>query len=99
MNSASILILETRQLKLLDYYYGYDYGHDFYTIIGQFNKFNLFDATIHTTEYWSWEPNLQLTLSLFDGRVFSLNFSILSLTVYMNFLSYRCPMDLTHTRK
>ena len=99
MNSASILTLEMRQLKLLDYYYGYDYGHDFYAIIGQFNKFNLFDATIHTTEYWSWEPNLQLTLSLFDGRVFSLNFSILSLTVYMNFLSYRCPMDLTHTRK
>jgi hypothetical protein len=99
MNSANTLTLEMRQLKLLDYYYGYDYGHDFYAIIGQFNKFNLFDATIHTTEYWSWEPNLQLTLSLFDGRVFSLNFSILSLTVYMNFLSYRCPMDLTHTRK
>ena len=99
MNSASILTLEMRQLKLLDYHYDYDYGHDVYTIVGQFNKFNLFDATIHTTEYWSWEPNLQLTLSLFDGRVFSLNFSILSLTVYMNFLSYRCPMNLTHTRK
>jgi hypothetical protein len=86
-------------MKLLDYYYDYDYGHDLYLILGQTRWFNLFDITIHTTEFWSWEPNIKLTAALFDGKVFSFELSIFYCSFYFDFMSYRSPMDLSHTRE
>ena len=86
-------------VKLLDYYYDYDFGHDLYATIGQFHNFNLLDATIHTSEYWTWEPNIQLSLSVFNGSVFSFSIDVLSLSFSMSFIPYRFPMNLSHTRK
>jgi hypothetical protein len=86
-------------MKLLDYYYDYDYGHDFYAIIGQTRWFNLLDIIVHTSEFWSWSPDLRLTFSVFDGRVFSFEINFWSLSFYMDFMSYRSPMDLSHTRE
>ena len=85
-------------MKLFDYYYDYDYGHDLYAIIGQFENFNVLDTTIHLSEYWSWEPNIRLTFSVFDGKVFSLDMHMWSFSFSMDFISYRCPMDLSHTK-
>jgi hypothetical protein len=86
-------------VKLFDYYYDYDYGHDLYAIIGQFRNFNLLDATIHTSEYWTWEPNIQLSMSVFSGSVFSFGIQVLSFSLCMSFIPYRYPMNLSHTRE
>ena len=86
-------------VKLFDYYYDYDYGHDLYATIGQFENFNLLDATIHTSEYWTWEPNIQLSMSVFGGNVFSFGIEVLSFSLCMSFISYRYPMNLSHTRE
>jgi hypothetical protein len=86
-------------MKLFDYYYDYDYGHDLYAIIGQFENFNLLDTTIHTSEYWTWEPNIRLTLSIFAGSMFSLDLHVWSFSISISCISYRCPMNLSHTRE
>jgi hypothetical protein len=86
-------------VKLFDYYYDYDYGHDLYATIGQFENFNLLDASIHTSEYWTWEPNIRLTLSVFDGSIFSFGIEVLSFSFSMSFIPYRYAMDLSHTRE
>ena len=86
-------------MKLFDYYYDYDYGHDLYATIGQFENFNLLDASIHTSEYWTWEPNIRLTLSVFDGSIFSFGIEVLSFSFSMSFIPYRYAMDLSHTRE
>ena len=86
-------------MKLFDYYYDYDFGHDLYATIGQFENFNLLDTAIHTSEYWTWEPNIHLTLSVFSGSVFSFGIEILSFSFSMSFIPYRYAMDLSHTRE
>jgi hypothetical protein len=86
-------------MKLFDYYYDYDYGHDFHLTIGQFKNFNLLDAEIHTSEYWSWEPNIHLTLSAFSGKVFALDLHLWSFSIGLDFISYRHPFNLSHTRE
>jgi hypothetical protein len=86
-------------VKLFDYYYDYDYGHDLYATIGKFENFNLLDTTIHTSEYWTWEPNIRLTLSVFDGSIFSVGIEVLSFSLGMSFIPYRYPMNLSHTRE
>jgi len=86
-------------VKLFDKYYDYDFGHDLYFTIGQFENFNLLDTTIHTSEYWTWEPNICLTLSVFDGSMFSFGIEVLSFSLSMSFIPYRFPMNLSHTRE
>lgn len=86
-------------VKLFDWYYDYDYGHDLYAIIGQFENFNLLDTIIHTSEYWTWEPNIQLSMSMLSGSVFSFSIEILSFSLSMSFIPYRGPMNLSHTRE
>ena len=86
-------------MKLFDSYYDYDYGHDFYAIIGQFENFNVLDTTIHTSEYWTWEPNIRFTLSIFDGSIFSFGIEVLSLSFSMSLVPYRYAMNLSHTRE
>ena len=86
-------------VKLFDYYYDYDFGHSVYFTLGQFNIFNILDAEIHTSEYWTWEPNIRLTLSIFDGKVFSFGIEVLSFSLSMSFIPYRYPMNLSHTRE
>ena len=85
--------------KLFDFYYDYDFGHDLYLTIGQFKNFNLLDTEIHTSEYWSWEPNIRLTFGVFTGKVFSLDLSLWSLSLSLDFISYRYPFNLSHTRQ
>jgi hypothetical protein len=86
-------------MKLFDYYYDYDYGHDFIFTIGQFENLNILDAEIHTSEYWSWEPNIRLTFEVLTGTVFTIRFSAWSLSFDLNLISYRCPFNLSHTRE
>lgn len=86
-------------MKLFDYYYDYDYGYDFYVIIGQFRRFNLLDIIVHTSEYWSWSPDFRLTISILDGKVFSVDVNLWSLSFSIDLITYRCPMNLSHTRK
>jgi hypothetical protein len=86
-------------MRLIDYYYSYDFGNDAYLIIGQFRKFNVFDASFHSSSYWDWEPNVSLSLSVFAGSVFSFRIEILSFSLSMNLISYRYAMDLSHTRE
>jgi hypothetical protein len=85
-------------MKLFDYYYDYDYGHDLYLTIGQFRSFNIFDIAFHTSEYWSWEPNIRLTFGVFDGKVLSFDLHLLSLSISVDFIPYRCPYDLEQTK-
>jgi hypothetical protein len=86
-------------VKLFDYYYSYDYGHDLYATIGQFENFNVLDASFHSSSYWTWEPNIHLTLSVFDGSIFSFGIEVLSFSFSMSFIPYRYAMDLSHTRE
>ena len=86
-------------MKLFDFYKDYDYGHDLYITIGQFNNFNLIDAEIHTSEYWSWEPNIRLSFEFLAGTLFTIKFSAWSFSFDLDFISYRYPFNLSHTRE
>jgi hypothetical protein len=86
-------------MKLFDYFVDYDFGWDIYATIGQFENFNVLDTTIHTSEYWTWEPNIRLTLSIFDGTIFTIRFSAWSVSFDLDFISYRSPFNLSHTRE
>jgi hypothetical protein len=86
-------------MKLFETFYDYDFGHDFYVTIGQFENFNILDSEIHTSEYWTWEPNIRLTLSIFDGTIFTIRFSAWSVSFDLDFISYRSPFNLSHTRE
>ncbi len=86
-------------MKLFDFYATVDYGQEIYLTIGQFKNFNIIDASFHTTDYWDWEPNIRLTLSIFDGKVFSFNLQMLSVSFDLDFISYRAPFNLSHTRE
>jgi hypothetical protein len=86
-------------VKIFDAYTEWDYGRSAYLTIGQFENFNLLDTTIHTSEYWNWEPNIHLTLSVFDGSIFSFGIEVLSFSFSMSLIPYRYAMDLSHTRE
>ena len=86
-------------MKIFDAYTEWDYGRDAYLTIGQFENFNVFDAEFHTSEYWDWSPNIRLTLSVFDGTVFTIRFSAWSVSFDLDFISYRAPFNLSHTRE
>jgi hypothetical protein len=86
-------------MKLFDVYTDYDYGWDGYFTIGQFKNFNILDAEVHTSEYWSWEPNIRLTFGVFDGTLFTIRFSAWSFSLDLNLVSYRYQFNLSHTRE
>jgi hypothetical protein len=86
-------------MKLFDYYTDYDYGWDGYITLGQFNNFNILDVELHTTEYWSWNPRMRLTLGFLCGKVFSVDFSIWSFSFSIDLISYEAPYNLAHTRE
>jgi hypothetical protein len=86
-------------MRLIETFYDYDFGHDGYLTIGQFENFNILDATIHTCEYWNWEPNIQLSMSVFSGSVFSFGIEVLSFSFSVSLIPYRYPMNLSHTRE
>lgn len=95
-------------MKLFDYYYDFDFGHDLHFIIGNSPKLNLLQLELHFTEYWSWEPNIRLTFELFAGKVFGMRLTLWSMSLDIDILNYRWwrssahwryPMDLNHTRE
>ena len=86
-------------MKLFDYYYDYDFGHDLYAAIGNSPGLSLLQVEIHTSEYWSWEPDFRLTFELFAGKVFGAKLSLWSMSLDVDLLNYRYPMDLNHTRE
>jgi len=86
-------------MRLIDFYTTVDYGRDAYLTLGQFENFNILDAQFHSSSYWDWEPNLEVTLSVFSGSVFSLGIRFLSFSFSVSLIPYRCPMNLSHTRE
>jgi hypothetical protein len=86
-------------MKLFDFFQQEDYGQEIYLTIGQFENFNLIDAQFHSSCYWDYEPNVSLTLSIFNGSVFSFGIEVLSFSLSMSFIPYRFPMNLSHTRE
>ena len=86
-------------MKLFDHHYDFDYGHDNYFTIGQFENFNIIDVEIHTSEYWSWNPRMRLTFEVLCGNLFSIDFNIWSFSFSMDFISYQYPYNLSHTRE
>ena len=87
------------KMKMFDFWKDRDYGWDGYFTIGQFDNFNILDAELHTSEYWSWEPNIRLTFEVLAGTLFTIRFSAWSFSFDLNFISYRCPYNLSHTRE
>jgi hypothetical protein len=86
-------------MKIFDFFHQEDYGQEIYLTIGQFHNFNILDAQFHTTDYWDWSPNIRLTLSVFDGSIFSFGIEVLSFSFSMSFIPYRYAMNLSHTRE
>ena len=86
-------------MKLFDYFVDYDFGHDLYFTIGQFKNFNILDAEIHTSEYWSWNPRMRLTFGVLCGKVISMDFNIWSFSISLDLISYEYPYNLAHTRE
>jgi hypothetical protein len=86
-------------MKIFDFFHQEDYGQEIYLTIGQFENFNLLDASFFSTDYWNWEPNIRLTLSVFDGSIVSFGIEVLSFSLCMSFIPYRFPMNLSHTRE
>ena len=86
-------------MKLFDFWKDRDFGEDFYFTLGQFKNFNILDAEIHISEYWSWNPRMRLTLGFLCGKVFSVDFSIWSFSLSMDFIYYEYPYNLSHTRE
>jgi len=85
-------------MKLFDFWKDRDFGWDIYLTIGQFKNFNILDAEIHSSEYWSWEPNIRLTFEVLAGTIFTIRFSAWSFSFDLNFISYRYQFNLSHTR-
>jgi hypothetical protein len=81
-------------LKVFDYYLDYDFGWDLDFIVGQFNKFNLIEGSVHTTEYLDWEPNVSVTISVFNSSVFAFQLDIWIFRMSLSFIRYRAAMDL-----
>ena len=86
-------------MKLFDFYTIWDYGRDIYLTIGQFKNFHILDTQFHSSCYWDWEPNIDLSLGIFNGSAFSFGIRIFSLSLSMSFISYRGPMNLSHIRE
>jgi len=86
-------------LKLFDYYLDYDYGWDLDFIVGNFNKFNLIEGSVHTTEYMDWEPDISLTVSVFRSSVFAFDINIWIFRMSICFIRYRAAMDLKYLRE
>ena len=92
-------LLEDNKMKLFAFYGDRDYGYDFYAIIGNSPRLNLLQFELHFTEYWSWEPDIRLTFELFAGKVFGMRLTLWSMSLDVDILNYRYPMDLNHTRE
>ena len=86
-------------MKVFDYYYDYDFGYDFYAVIGNSPGLSLLQLEIHTSEYWSWDPDFRLTFELFAGKVFGVKLSLWSMSLDVDLFNYRYPMNLNHTRE
>lgn len=86
-------------IRLFDKFYDYDYGHSAYFTIGQFENFNILDAEFHTSEYWSWSPDIRLTLEILAGTLLTVKFSVWSFSFDLDLISYRSPFNLSHTRE
>jgi hypothetical protein len=83
-------------MKLFDFHTHDDFGRDFYLILGQFKRFNVFELEVHTSSYKDWEPNFNLDLGVLCGSVVSFGVSIWSVSLAVSFINYRFPMDISY---
>lgn len=83
-------------MKLIESHYDYDYGHDCYLTLGKFRRFNVLDLSLSTSCYWTWEPQIRLTLGALDGNILSLYMSLWSVTFQVYIVPYRSPFDLSN---
>ena len=92
-------LLEDNKMKLFDFLTQYDYGREIYFIIGNSPELNLLQLELHITEFWSWEPDIRLTFEFLAGKVFGMRLTLWSVSLDVDILNYRYPMDLNHTRE
>lgn len=87
-------------MKLFDYCYQYDYGHDFYLVLGKLKRFNVLDVQFHTGEweFFLCEPRISMGLSFLHGGLFSANFGAFGITLSVCVLPYRFRLDLDAVR-
>ena len=81
-------------MKLLNTFYDDAETKEFYAIIGNSSKLNVIESSAHLTKSWSWEPKINLSLSVFEGSAFSFAFSAWSLHLFFTLFKYAYPMDV-----
>lgn len=74
--------------------YEYDYGPDFRIVVGGFRRFNAIEILLSGSEFWSWEPNIDVGIGLFNGTVLSLSLVLFSGHAVLRFGNYRYPVEL-----
>jgi hypothetical protein len=74
--------------------YEYDYGPDVRIVVGAFGRFNAIEAMFSWSEFWTWEPNIDLGIGLFNGSVVSLSLVLFSGHAVLRFGNYRYPVEL-----
>jgi hypothetical protein len=74
--------------------YEYDYGPDVKVVVGAFRRFNAIEILLSASEFWTWEPNIDLSIGLFNGSVASLSLVLFSAHAVLRFGNYRYPVDL-----
>jgi hypothetical protein len=72
-------------MKLFDYFYCYDYGHEWYLNIFCTRLFNLFQFNMDWSEWWG-RP--MLLINVFGSSLFGFTLSVYKLTLSVDFLAY-----------
>lgn len=79
-------------MKLLQYHYYYDFGHEFYIIIGVFKYFNLIQISFRWDDYFTWIPHVGLRF--IEPQIFGFFTQIMKFYFSIEFIHYRYPTDL-----
>lgn len=81
-------------MGLIQYRYEYDYGPDVLIVVGAFGRFNAIEILLSASEFWTWEPNIDIGVGLFNGTVLSLSLVLFSTHVVLRLGNYRYPVEL-----
>lgn len=81
-------------MGLIQARYEYDYGPDLRIVVGAFGRFNAVEILLSASEFWTWEPNIDIGIGLFNGTVLSLSLVLFSAHAVLRFWNYRYPVDL-----
>lgn len=60
-------------MELIRCCYEYDYGPEVRIVVGAFDRFNAIEILLSGSEFWTWGPNIEAGIGLFNGSVLSLS--------------------------